>query len=420
MGKYLLNKETQKIELHFDKSEYMALSDAQKKEIKSNFLWSKMAGAWVSRSTNNHYMALRVAEKLGLEDAGSTGERLSYAEELERKAERAEARAERYETYSENAGKRAEQLQAALNKHRGDIAFFTQPIIAGHAGSRAFANYRERLYRRYEKGFEEYQKSEYYRDRAAIARATADNVKLKDRRYLDNRIKEQNKKLKDYQGYIVTNENNLYKLQQGEILRSRYSGELITIEAVESRIEELLEKYDYEQGKLEFFEKCLDDIGGIRFSKENIKVGFIVEVRYSGQNCEIVSAGPVNITYKILDGGAKGMVLTAPYAEILKIVKATEKKEEIVNPYQVDDILCAHRHYNNSIYKAYQVIKTTSTGVKLQQIAVENGKPIPDRFIGEKQVQRKVTKSKWSDWVGVYMDDWQLHKYEVKETVGAV
>ena len=68
MGKYLLNKETQKIELHFDKSEYMALSDAQKKEIKSNFLWSKMAGAWVSRSINNHYWALKVAEKLGLED----------------------------------------------------------------------------------------------------------------------------------------------------------------------------------------------------------------------------------------------------------------------------------------------------------------------------------------------------------------
>lgn len=37
MGKYIHNLETNKIELHFDKSEYMGLSDEQKKEIKSNF-----------------------------------------------------------------------------------------------------------------------------------------------------------------------------------------------------------------------------------------------------------------------------------------------------------------------------------------------------------------------------------------------
>lgn len=413
MGKYLLNQETQKIELHFDKSEYMALSDEQKKEIKSNFLWSRYAGAWVSRSTRNHYWALKVAEKLGLSDGGKIGERLSYEEELNRKAERAEARAERFEEYAGNAAERAKNLQSVLDKHRGDIAFFTQPIIAGHSGSRAFANYREKLYRRYERGFEEYQKSDYYKDRAATARATANNAKLKDRVYLHNRIKECNANLKKYQERIVAYENNLYKLQNGEELKA-WDGSLLTIEGQEKGIESTLEKYEYEYDKLEFFEKCLDDIGGIQFSKDNIKVGFIVEVRYSGQNCEIVSAGPVNITYKILDGGAKGMVLTAPYAEILKIVKATEKKEEIINPYQVGDILCAHRHYDNSIYQAYQVVRVTKTGVKIQQIAVENSLPVANKFIRDKQMQKKVVKSKWSDWIGVYEDDWQLHKYQEK------
>lgn len=34
MGKYILNQETQKIELRFDKSEYLALSSEQKAEIK--------------------------------------------------------------------------------------------------------------------------------------------------------------------------------------------------------------------------------------------------------------------------------------------------------------------------------------------------------------------------------------------------
>jgi hypothetical protein len=162
MGKYLLNKETQKIEMHFEKSEYQALTEEQKKEIKSTFLWSNYAKAWVSRSIHYHYRAEEIAKKLGLENAGSVGERLSYAEELERKAEKAEARAERYEQYSENAEKRAERLQADFNEYRKDWSWLTQPIIAGHSGSQAFKRHKDKVIARYERGFEEYHKSEYY------------------------------------------------------------------------------------------------------------------------------------------------------------------------------------------------------------------------------------------------------------------
>ena len=421
--KIIKNQETQKIELHFDKSEYLAMTEEQKTELKRFYLWSRYAGAWVSRSTKDHYWAIKTAERLGFDVSSieKVGERLSYAEELEAKAEKAERRAERYEQYSENAEKRAKQLQSALESHRGDIAFFTQPIIAGHAGSRAFANYRERLYKRYERGFEEYHKSEYYQGRAATARATADNAKLKDKVYLHNRIKEQNSILKKYQERIVAYENNLYKLQQGEELKS-WDGSPLTIEGQEKRIEELLEKYDYEYNKLEFFEKCLDDLGGIQFSKDNIKAGYIVNMKRWGR-CEVLSAGPVNVTFKILDGGAAGGCLTEPYAAIVEIIEAKEPTvKKVVNPYQVGDILTMHygMDIKNPVYRAYQVVKTTDTGVKLQQIAVEKGVPVRDRFISDKQVLRKVIQSKWSDWVGVYMDDWQLHKYEVKEMAGAV
>jgi hypothetical protein len=412
MGKFILNKETQKIELHFDKSEYMALSEEQKKEIKSYFLWSRYAGAWVSRGTRDHYWAKKIAEKLGLEDGGAEGERLSYVEELERKTEKAEARAERFEQYSDNAEKRAEQLQAALNAHRGDIAFFTQPIIAGHAGSRAFANYREKLFKRYERGFEEYQKGDYYKERAATARATADNAKLKDRVYLHNRIKEQTATLKKIQGSIVNAENNLYRLRQGETLKS-WSGNPLTIDGQEERISELLENYDYQQGKLEFFQKCVDDLGGFQFSKDNIKVGYIVNVKRWGR-CEIVSAGAVNVTFKILDGGAAGGFLTEPYAAIIEIIEAKEVKQEIENPYKTGEILCSHYMASDKIYKAYQIIKTTETGVKLQQIAIENGIPVKDSFISDKVTQRKVTKSKFNDFIGVYEGNWQLFKYTQK------
>lgn len=417
MGKYIMNQETQKIELHFSKPEYQALSDSQKKEIKSAFLWSSKAGAWVSRSINNHYWAIKIAEKLGLEDGGKEGERLSYAEQLERKSERAEARADRFISYSENAEKRAESLQAKLNSYRGDIAFFTQPIITGHSGSQAFANYRRRLYERYERGFEEYKKSEYYQDRAATARATAENAKLKDRVYLHNRIKECNSNLKKYQESIVAAENNIYKLQQGETLKV-WDGSLLTIEGQENRIESTLEKYDYEHGKLEFFENCMTDLGGVQFNKDNIKVGYIVNMKRWGK-CEVIAAGPVNVTYKILTGGAAGLGGVEPYAAINEIL-AIKEAQKVENPYQVGDILTHKNYGGNRIISAFQVIKTTETGVKLQQVAVSENIPQSNQFISDKQMQKKVVKSKFGDFVGVYLDDWQLYKYTVNEMAGAV
>lgn len=419
MGKYILNQETQKIELHFPKPEYLALSEDLKREIHRHFLFSGKAGAWVSRSTNNHYWPLEVAKKIGLEDGGKVGERLSYAEQLEVKAERAEARAERYETYSDNAEKRAVNLQADFNKYRKDWSWLTQPIIAGHAGSRAFANHKAKVIARYEKGFEEYEKSDYYKERAATARGTASNAKLQDKVYLCNKIKEQNKEVKTYQDIVIKYEEALYKIQQGEELKNR-SGDILTEAYIEQRISEMLEKYEYELDKLEFFEKCLKELGGIQYSKENIKVGFIVSIRHSGRRCEVLSAGPVNVTYKILHGGAAGMVLTDPYAAIVEILETKEAKKTIENPFQVGDILCSHRPGDDSIFRAYQVIKTTETGVKLQQIAIENSLPVADRFISDKQMQKKVTKSKWSDFVGVYDGDWQLNKYEANEMAGAV
>ena len=80
--KYINNLETGHIELHFDKADYQALSAEQKKEIKGAYLWSRYASAWVSRSTKNHYSALKVAEKLGFTAEEKQGERLSFAEEM--------------------------------------------------------------------------------------------------------------------------------------------------------------------------------------------------------------------------------------------------------------------------------------------------------------------------------------------------
>ena len=152
---YVMNKETQKLELHFNKDDYMALSSDQKQSVKSNFLFSRKSGAWVSRAKfPNLYRAEEVAKKLGLENAGKIGEKLSFEEQMERKAERAEARAERYDYKSERAAETGKSLQKPINDMHGDIAFFTQPNINSSAG-RAFTRRREKMFAAYERGFEE-------------------------------------------------------------------------------------------------------------------------------------------------------------------------------------------------------------------------------------------------------------------------
>jgi hypothetical protein len=308
-------------------------------------------------------------------------------------------------------------LTAELEKYRGDVAFFTQPIIAGHSGSQAFARRRERIFARFKKGMDEYRKSEYFRERADTAQKTADMKQLKNPVYLHNRIKEQNAIIKKLESNIVNYEDKIHRIQNGEII-TNYKNEPLTVEQYEEWTESTLEKLEYEIDKLAFFQNCLDEIGGNKFSRENIKVGYIVKIARWGR-CEIVSAGPVNVTFKILDGGAAGGILTDPYAAIVEVIQTAEKTvNKIDNPYKVGDILCKHRPADDSIYQAYQVVKTTETGVKLQQIAVKNGIPIPGQFIGE-PMQKKIVKSKWSDWTGVYMDERQLHKYKNK-LAGAV
>lgn len=314
MSEYLLNKETQKIELHFDKADYMALAADQKKSIKSAFLWSSRAGAWVSRSKNNHYRPIEIAKSLGLTDAGSVGERLSYAEELEVKADKAANRAERYEVYADNAVKRAKQLQSDFNEYRKDWSWLTQPVIAGHRGSQAFARHRGKVIARYERGLEEYNKSDYYKKRATTARATA-KTRLNDKVYIDTRIKESQKTMKKLQENIVTYENYLYRIEQGEKL-TRYNREPLTASDIEGWIEKSLEDYDWHYDKVEFLETCMDDLGGVQFSKDNIKKGDFVTLK-RWDRVEVVGKGSVNITYKILTGGAAGLTGKAPYAAII-------------------------------------------------------------------------------------------------------
>ena len=405
---YINNLETGHIELHFDKADYQALSAEQKKEIKGAYLWSRYASAWVSRSTKNHYSALRVAEKLGFTAEEKQGERLSFAEEMEMKAAKAERRADKYEYKAEKAIQTGKSLQSDINAMHGDISFFTQPNINTSAG-RAFTRRRERMFSRYDSGMQEYRKSEYYKDRAETARATANQAQLQNPVYIANRIKECNSTIKKLQSNIINYENKLYRIEQGEELKN-YKGEILTAEQYQNWIDETLEKMEYEIDKLAFMENALDEIGGNRFSKENIKVGYIVKLRRWG-NVEITSTGPKNIQYKILTGGAAGLGGVEPYAAIIEIMETKEaKKATLENPFNIGDIVTRNSACNERIIYAYQVIKTTSKTITIQEIEVKDNKPVKDSFISEKQERKTVKQDRQQNFV-VNDGGWYLYRY---------
>ena len=160
---YIYNNETLKIELHFEKTQYQALTAAQKTELKSGYLWSNYSKCWVSRAKfPSLYRAERIAETLGFTKGASIGEATTFEQQQAIKAGKAEARAERCEQYADNAAARAKNLQSEFNSNRGDWSYVTQPIIIGHAGSQAFGRQRERAANRYRKGFDELGKAEYH------------------------------------------------------------------------------------------------------------------------------------------------------------------------------------------------------------------------------------------------------------------
>lgn len=372
---YIFNLETTKIELHFEKSEYDVLSATQKAMLKSAYLWSNRGKCWVSRAKEpNLWRAKEVAKALGFSEEKREGERLSYAEQIERKSERAEAKAERYDNYADNASRRSEALQKPLNDMRGDTAFFTQPNINTSAG-RSFTRRREKIFERYEKGFNEYRKSEYFRKKADLSRETASQSHLKDAAYLDRKIRECKKEIAKRNERAKKYEKLLETIENGQEAK-RYDGTVLTAKEVQEWYNNELELIEVAIDKQGFFENCLDELGGIKFSKDNIKVGYIVKMQRFGLG-EIISVGNVNVVYKILNGGAAGDTLKAAYSEIIEIVKA-EEREKTAHPFKVGEKYIANI-YNSENRKfesvEYEIVKASAATIQLKPVGADT-KPI--------------------------------------------
>lgn len=237
-GFFVRNLETQKLELHFEKSAYDALDDDAKRQIKGAFLWGRRSGCWISRHKEpNLSYPQRVAEQIGLVNAGEIGQRLTFAQQQQRKADRAETRAQRLEAAAERAERRADAMTKPIEDMRGDIAFFTQPNINTSAG-RAFTRQRERMFDRYFKGGEEYQKAQEYRNRAELARGAAAQNELKDADYLLRRIREREADIRRLCVNITAYAPNLSRGTEDE--QRRIQAQIDTWNAqIETKLDEL-------------------------------------------------------------------------------------------------------------------------------------------------------------------------------------
>ena len=391
---FIRNRETGKLELHFDKADYDDLTDDQKREIKGAFLWGRRSGCWISRCKEpNLWRAEKIAKALGLADGGTTGERLSFAEQQERKAEKAERRAERFECAADAAAARGEQLQKPISDMRGDIAFFTQPNINSSAG-RAFTRQRERMFAAYESGFKEFNKSAYYRERAAIAHNTAAQKGLQDKGFIGRRIAECETALRKLKKNVERYEGFKQQIEQGTTVQ-RFNGEPLSLDTVNEWIETTLDRIEAQLDKLGHYQDALDALGGVEFSQENIKPGYIVKVKHFGA-CRVVSTGPKNITYQT---GVDGVVLTAAYAEIGGIVSAEEKAAE-PHPFKVGDTFTCSR-WNGEKRVAerleFHIIRATDKSVTIQ---TGDEKPFvrkPSQIAWDKSGKWRLCITDWND-----------------------
>jgi len=88
-----------------------------------------------------------------------------------------------------------------------------------------------------------------------------------------------------------------------------------------------------------------------------------------------------------------------------------EKKKEVVNPFEVGDIVIRTATGSNKIIKAFQVVKKTEKSVTIKPIVIEDNIPQINNFKIGLPERRTVKQDRENNFV-VNHDDWYLYKYK--------
>ena len=143
--------------------------------------------------------------------------------------------------------------------------------------------------------------------------------------------------------------------------QKRFDGTPIERAEIERWIEDAEERLESEISRLCYYQSCIDDLGGVQFSKENIKPGYVVKIKHYN-NCTVLRTGPKNIIYRT----PNGFDLTAAYAEILEIVKAEETIKP-THPFKVGETFEVGAYVDgHRVKQVWEIVKSTATTVTLK------------------------------------------------------
>lgn len=194
-----------------------------------------------------------------LEEVNTNG-RMSFADQVDAKLGRKEARIEKFEAYSENAEARS---SAAYQKAHAVSSMIPmgQPILVGHHSENRHRRDLRRIDSGMRKSIEESKKADYYSSKVSSLSYEVKRAR-ESRKYIGNRIEETKRELNSIERWL-------------EVSISEASREAHQVRKLQAS-----EKLSFWQGRLQELEREILEAGGQIASSETIKVGD--EIYYSG------------------------------------------------------------------------------------------------------------------------------------------
>ncbi len=284
-AEWRINNEHNGIEIEFSGK---PSADIRTRMKSAGFRWSSRSGVWYARDNPR---TRQIAGELATQGA-DVGEKLSYAEQMQAKKERVEARQERLEERIER--KEAEADNRFDRAHdMASVIPFGQPILIGHHSEKRDRNYRAKIDNNMRKGVEAQEEAKELGWRLDGSRRLA--AKAEDPGAVSRKIDKF--------------ETELRKIKRNE---QYYSKE---------RYAALVAKYDE---MINYWKKILEDLGGLRVTKNDVKVGD--EVRFCGGWSKVVRINAKSVTIdNWLD--VKGWTYLAPYDKITGVRHPEEEAE---------------------------------------------------------------------------------------------
>lgn len=216
---YLKLNSENKVELHLDgRDAWQKLPEEVKTDVKRAFLWSNSRKCWVSRSKDG-YMGYNM-DKYDIPYQGKEEIILKSVEEQEEdRKDKLLTKAAKFEKWSASAEKKAEQLKSDFNHFRKDWAWLTQPFV-NTSGGRSFRNHKQKVMDRYDKGMAMGIHADNLKDKAQELLSSAEYSKLKNYGYLQNKVKELEKYVKNnVEYYEKVSQIDLSKLKENSLLK---------------------------------------------------------------------------------------------------------------------------------------------------------------------------------------------------------